>query len=133
MDKGRSIHLKLKRLFQLTWGSQRKFAEVSGINRGTINEFFSKQSNLTVKNFIKVLSALGIDLELVIEREIKNVIGDKKPQQHDLNEDIALLLSGLKKSHRKELLIRAINLNKLQKNTSIYEVIERVERREQLH
>lgn len=129
MDQTKSLQSKIKKLFLLNWASQVEFAKVSGINKATVNEYFSKNKNITTKNFVKILGALGIDLHDIVDKELKRLVGDVSVDEGKESADIATLLNGLEKQQRKELLSRAINLNKMRKNNRMIEVIERVEKR----
>ena len=127
MDKGRIIHSKLKKLFQMTWPSQRKFAEASSVHPATVNEYFSKNKDLRISNFFNILSTLGIDLEIVIDEALKQSLGEDKKDDHRDLIDIGVLINGLDKKHRRELLLRAVNLHKLKNNNNLSELMDRVE------
>lgn len=130
MDTGKRINSKMSKLWKFSGKTQRELAEIAGVSQTTINEYFGSNANITKKNFVNILSALGINLESIIDEKLRSQIDEKSGK--DLihaAEDISIILENLDLTHRKAFLTTAINLSKLKSgNKKITEAIERIEK-----
>lgn len=119
----------LKKLAARKYPSQRQFAEAAGVHRATLNRYFSQNGEISSDNFIKILAALDIHLEQILERELRLKSTENALTDPSENDDLLLLINSLPTAHRKNLISRAINLIKLRENARVAQAIERFEKK----
>ena len=128
MNKPKTINEKAKKLFQLLGFNHKQFSKVSDIPYATVHEFFNCDKNVTLHNFQKIAKSLGLDLEQIFEERINDLVGKSSKKNQDL-EDVAILINSLDALQRKEMIITALNLNKLKNNSKIADVVNRIEKK----
>lgn len=123
-----TIRNKLRKLLIITGLSRREFSRKSKIKLSTLHDYFTNEKNINSSTFINLLDFFGIDLLTLINNKIKenisenNLILDKNNNISDLE----VLINTLKKDQKKELIRKAINLHKLNKNHSLNDLLGRV-------
>lgn len=127
MNRQKSINEKAKKLFNLLGFNHKKFAQKSEIPYATIHEFFNSEKNVTLSNFLKIASCLGIDLVKVFDEQINKVLNKENNNKQKID-DITLLINNLEKNQRKALITTVINLHRLKGSKKMAYVIDRVEK-----
>lgn len=128
MNKPKSLNEKAQKLFRLLGFNHKQFSQKSEIPYATIHEFFNSEKNVTLSNFLKISSCLGVDIEKGFDDQINQVLNKENKNSQNVD-DIALLINSLDKLQRKAVLTTAIHLNRLKNKTKIANVIERIEKK----
>lgn len=123
----KTLNEKTKKLFQLSGLSQSEFSRRAKVPVSTLHEFVFKDKNISFRSFIQIMSTLGVDIESLIEKQIRSSFDNKTNEKTQEAEDILVLINNLDKYQKRELVVTAINLNKLKNNSKVKHVIERIE------
>ncbi len=116
----------IKTLMSLRGVNQTRLARTSGVSITAISRFLNNTSDLRSNALLKVLSALGTDINSVMKKEIHKALGHD--DDHSIGEDIRCLLEKASPITRKTITSVLILNFKKNKNTDARHRIARLKK-----
>lgn len=118
----------LSDLMRLKNVSQTEISTKKNISKATISNYFTHKSVIRSDYLDEILDYLGIDLLRLIKDSIAKSVQGKKKARKGIGEDIAVLLNGLERTPRNNILNTVLKLSARLKGPEELEAKDNIKR-----
>lgn len=126
----KAFHEKLLFLARAKGVSQTVIADGVDMQLSHINRYFNGRGDINSVHFIKILKALGVDLEEIIQQETMKLAGSDETSVSDLPASVDYLLNSLDPIGKQTLLAQILWAAKKTSKKKIPEKVEAIVRKE---
>lgn len=120
------LGLKVNALLSLTPGTYAKISESCHISKSSLGRFLTGQSDIRSASLVKILRQIGIDIDMVVNRKVREELGEERKTPH-IGSDLETILENIDPISTKTMISTLIARAKKQRKVDLKKEIKNLE------